>query len=148
MRFISTTSHSQNGTALLDGIFKFRTKLANRVRKRINSRIARDLHTDRQIWQLGGLRSLKPTIERISRLQCLGDNGLEGLRTSRNKNRYCRARADCKQPAWTSHQVSKIESPEIKDRFVDRRSGDRRCFRAHIFFSDASLGGGDSTAGN
>ena len=49
MRFISTTSQPQNGTAQLAGIFSFRTKLANRVRKRISSRIARDdfARTDR-----------------------------------------------------------------------------------------------------
>lgn len=47
MLFISTTSQPQNGTAQPAGIFNFRTDLANQVRKRISSRVAKASPTDR-----------------------------------------------------------------------------------------------------
>ena len=69
--------------------FQFCTKLAKWVPKRISSRIARHSE-ERHIFA-----AAKPCfpdvllIERISRLQCLGNNGLEDLRTSRNNNGCC-----------------------------------------------------------
>jgi hypothetical protein len=46
------------------------------------------------------------------------------------------------------YPIIEIEIAGIKNRFVDRRSGDRGPFRAGIFFSDASRGSGDSPAGD
>ena len=96
--------------------------------------------------RLDGLKKFF-NVERKSLQRCLGNYGLEYLRTSGNEKR-CRARRYCKQEPRAAHYFPEIEIPEIKDRFVDRRNPSGGPFRARLFLSDASGGSGDSPAGD
>src|SRR5262245_1764679 len=102
MQFISRTWRSPNGTVPPAGTFNFLTTLANRSQKRISHRIA---EASQGTDSLATGKSSLPesaVIERISWRHCLGNNGLENLRTRANKNGYCGARAYCKEQPWTS----------------------------------------------